>query len=1111
MEIRTLADFLPASSKPPFLALPLKQDFLATLLAITEALQQNTHAGIWGTAGHSLPGRVTILFPHERPRRYVKERLRCMASAHAKPLPLPAMFTVREAMARSLAEWQAQKGKPLLPEVPHLESVALAREAVLSVQKAAGGGLFKASSLAWEVFFGWGEKLVAFLEECDRQQVRIPLTMPWDFAPDNPYEEHAGLIGSALPGGPAGKELAATLCQHLGAIQRQYHTLLATRGYTSPGLMALACAEYAQSAQALPPFLGHSRLVLAGFVAPTATESAFFHRLWEEGAHVLMHTDVFLPQPSFTSVQPDPHTAWVKGWQAEVYSLADDADAESGQPFGALFQPDIAKIRFFAGYDAHSELACLQADAAPLLVQHTAALEENTGQTGGISPHYDAQMAFILPDPALLTPLLHYLPVEEVNISMGYPLARSRMARLIEILLSSMLSCKNGLYGHRHLSHFLHHPFIYTLSLFPLDTEQAQAGEKPLTLGDFLLPAEKLLQEGAPKKDLRGLVDALRATAIEAESTEKAQEWQSAADFLAHVLGLCFSDWENVQTLAQMAQVLRNLAVLLHRHAPFAQNRPSLDSEVLYYVWQTLVPALEAPSLMEEVLPRASLAALVRRLLEAGRVPFEAEPLTGVQVLGPLEARLLRFKHVFFLEMEDTVWPASPAPDPLVPEALRLFLHLPPASLRENLMAHTFYGILAPCESAFLYWQEGVESKGLLDSKKTPSRFVEALVWEWEKNTGRRLRKGQEPLRQATMSFKLPENKEQEPLPRTANAHAALLRLVEKGLSATALASYTGCPARFFYERLAHIQTPDTIEEENDPRGVGDAAHTALAASFTPLLGKKLMPGVCKAESVQQAFMQAVHAQGLLEHVPAISRFMLEENAALRFANFTESLDALAQNAQVTPIAVEESLRANLPFFPSPFNLQGKVDRVDERCLGAYADQASGASFGASSGAGSGLVILDYKTGSLPAPARNFWPSSPACEGMGQELAEFWARVLPFASDPVPAFEVADMARMRLVPASCLQLPFYLYLYSLAKKPLSHAAILDAAFVELQEAGEEVFFLGQEMENEARIFRLETCVPALIRFLCSCLFYAPHFPFHPGDACQYCAYATFCK
>lgn len=1102
MEVSTVADFLPAGSKPPFLALPLKQDFLGILLEMVQALQQTGNGGVLPNK-QGFAERVTILFPHERPRRYVKERLRRMASAYAKPLPLPAMFTVREAMARSLAEWQAQEGKAMLPEVPHLESVALAREAVLSVQKAAGGGLFKASSLAWEVFFGWGEKLVAFLEECDRQHVRIPLTMPWDFAPDTPYaEEHAGLIVSAMPDSPAEKELAATLCQHLGAIQRQYHILLAQHGYTSPGLMAHACAEYAQNTQTLPPFLGHSRLILAGFVAPTATESGFFHRLWVEGAHVLMHTDAFLPQHSFTCAQADPHVAWAKAWQADVHSLASETAGEAGQPFGANFQPDIGKINFFSGYDAHSELACMQADAAPLLAQQNATLPEGVSHTGDTFPHFDALMAFILPDPALLTPLLHYLPVEEVNISMGYPLARSRMARLIEILLSSMLSCKNGLYGHRYLSHFLHHPFIYTLSILPLDTaqalpEQPEAGEKPLILGDFLLPAEKLLQEGAPKKELAILVDALRAAALEAENAEKAQAWQSAADFLATVLDICFKDWEAVQTLAQMAQALRNLAVLLHRHASFAQNRPSLDSEVLYYIWQTLVPALEAPSLMEAVLSRTSLAALVRRLLEAGRVPFEAEPLTGVQVLGPLEARLLRFKHVFFLDMEDTVWPASPAPDPLVPETLRLFLGLPPALLRENLMAHTFYGILAPCESAFIYWQEGVESTGLLDSKKIPSRFVEALLWEWEKHTGRRLSKGQVPLRQASMSFKLPAGYEQEPLPRTANAYAALLRLVEKGLSATALASYVGCPARFFYERLAHIQAPESIVEENDPRGVGDAVHTALATSFSQLLGKKLMPGMFKAENVQQAFMLAVHEQGLLEHLPAISRFMLEENAALRFTNFVQSLDALANDVQVTPLAVEESLRAGLAFFPNPFNLQGKVDRVDERCMGANA--------------GTGLVILDYKTGSLPANARDFWPSSPACEGVNPELAKFWARVLPFATDPVPAFEEADMAHMRLVPASCLQLPFYVYLYSLAKQPSSHTAILDAAFVELQDTGAEVFFMGQEVESEARIFRLETCVPALIRFLCSCLFFAPHFPFHVGDACKYCPFAAFCS
>lgn len=43
--------------------------------------------------------------------------------------------------------------------------------------------------------------------------------------------------------------------------------------------------------------------------------------------------------------------------------------------------------------------------------------------------------AVVLPHPSLLMPVLQHLPERELNISLGYPLERSQMARLADLAL----------------------------------------------------------------------------------------------------------------------------------------------------------------------------------------------------------------------------------------------------------------------------------------------------------------------------------------------------------------------------------------------------------------------------------------------------------------------------------------------------------------------------------------------------------------------------------------------------------------------------------------------------------------------------------------------------
>ncbi|WP_027708230.1 PD-(D/E)XK nuclease family protein [Zooshikella ganghwensis] len=82
-------------------------------------------------------------------------------------------------------------------------------------------------------------------------------------------------------------------------------------------------------------------------------------------------------------------------------------------------------------------------------------------------------------------------------------------------------------------------------------------------------------------------------------------------------------------------------------------------------------------------LPEA-LALLQRQLLQN---TFQAQTKDSpIQILGALEGAGLRFSHCWLVGFDDSHWPPAPAPNPLIPIALQVRLHMPHASAERELM-----------------------------------------------------------------------------------------------------------------------------------------------------------------------------------------------------------------------------------------------------------------------------------------------------------------------------------------------------------------------------------------------------------------------------------------
>ncbi len=490
---------------------------------------------------------------------------------------------------------------------------------------------------------------------------------------------------------------------------------------------------------------------------------------------------------------------------------------------------------------------------------------------------------------------------------------------------------------------------------------------------------------------------------------------------------------------------------------------------------QRVIPALRDCELADTPFPREVLHTILRETLREERVPFEATPLAGLQVLGMLETRLLRFRRVIVLDATEDRLPGAPGHDPLLPDSLRAMAGLPDSRRRERVAAHNFHRLLAGAEEAVLCYQTGVDRSGLLDEKKIRSRFVEELLWREERARGGLLSPGQPPLHAAACTVR-PFRSAPRTIERTPAIDAALGRLLDAPVSPSTLDAWLTCPVRFFHERLAGLAPPDEVNEGDDPLAVGDLLHKVLLDFHLPHKGREVRRAELSADHLARLFLQRLAASdlsGQSGRLPPDALLMLEVAGPERLARYLSR-----QPERFTVLELEEPVEAAIEVPGSAGRrvrrLHGRVDRVDLR---GFED-------------GESAVILDYKTGKV-----EWKPSAWSDDAL-------WERIEVWTPDRDPDL-LADVA----AALHGVQLPAYMHMYG----QQSGRDVHDAAWVILRDAGQELPLFGEGTDDETRDTAITARIPALLAFLLRHMAEAPLLLPRDGKHCDWCSCTKLCK
>lgn len=1013
--------------------------FLPALVDLVESL----------TAGN--PARAVIVVPHNRPRRYLAELYRERALHSGSPQLLPRVLTVQEfiGLLRGQCPEQAVHTANLL------DRVALLYDCVQELAAHDSQLCARFAGMDIPRFLPWGLRLGALFEECFTQNIE---------AADLSYAE--GEVS----------ELAAVLLNALGRLQKAYVQALGARQWTTPGLDAYNVAHYLERAgqgmapsdsvdyaALLPPLLSpqlpshleqaeHRIVLLAGFGVLSGTEDAIFRHIWQAGAYVCLHTDTAI-------VDKKGHWACVdqQQWLARWGAKGEVATPSAQNAIGP-------RIHFMAGYDAHSQLLAVR---DMLMTDLTSEVSAGLPQA--------PSTAIVLADSGLLMPTLHSLTEKGVNISMGYPLERTPLCRLLDSILHAHATRQqDGRYHWRTLRHCLRHPYLQMLGMAGEGGLSGNMSGNPadrVSLRPVLLRMEGLLRQGSRFVCAGELIaKALAELGVDFDSP--------LAQLTQRVLHCVLDNFVQARTPADMGRAIADLCVVLLKYGEQVWERYPLDAESMYRLLHDVVPTLQGSALAQTDFPAPALHSLVRQAIQAGRVPFEADPIAGMQVLGMLETRLLHFERVVIVDATDDNLPGSPAQDPLLPDSLRLIVGLPDARHRDRTTAHNLFRLMQSAQDVYFYWQEGVQRSALFDGKKSRSRFVDTLIWHEEQRRGALLQAGEDPL-QVTPCPVRPMRRMRTPLHNSPALRARMANILAKGLSPTKLDAYMTCPLRFAFEHLCRLQPVQEVNEGDDPAAVGALIHEVLQQAYEPWLHKDLHKGDISAASLQQAFVAQLEASNLRSQLPPDSYCMLELAGPLRLGRYIER-----QPEATHIVALEQRLTAALQVRASSYALHGTVDRVDKR----HGE----------------LVVLDYKTGEVHAPIPAIWGDEEVWQGLncyfaGQEgsLAQTQRAVI----DPILTLK----EHIRSV-----QLPCYIHLLANNAALRRYGPVGDAALVRLRDDGEEIVLFGDSLDAEAKHRAVTEYIPILLGFLLQHMEFTENFIPIEGTHCEYCHYEGLC-
>ncbi|HTX99351.1 MAG TPA: PD-(D/E)XK nuclease family protein [Bacteroidota bacterium] len=525
------------------------------------------------------------------------------------------------------------------------------------------------------------------------------------------------------------------------------------------------------------------------------------------------------------------------------------------------------------------------------------------------APPMDERTVIVLPSADALFPVMEWtlplIPEGNFNVSLGYPAQRTPTYGFLESLVHLLDTREGDQFYVPDYLRFVLHPYTKNL----LINGHPEPNRILFHEIEFLLAG----RAGNPFISLEFLE---QNTALLTTVAEQSKEYDPAlsaemvAEHLRSVHDLFLRRTVRAGTLGACAESLRDILTFVDDHSAARQH--TLFRRFVAEMMEAL-DALRSSKLGAYTeTEHSSYGRLVLHALQRVHIPFPGTPVQGLQVLGLLETRNLRFDHVVVLDVNDEVLPGSPDVDPMLPVAVRAALKLPLPFERQEAIDHYFTVLLAGARKATLFYKEGVADRR--------SRFIERMIWSGEKQQN--AQNAVDPAIRVSMEVSA-ANRTPVALAKTSE-DMRLLRTMN--FSATALDAYLRCQLQFYYANVLGLRERPEADPEIDPRGIGTILHEVMSALDIRSLGTTIPAGQDRSEDLAGA-LDRIFAERFGPN-PSIPLVLMKTQMQKQIARYLRWYSQAVLSAG--PVALE-GVEVPLTGKFDGVRLSGRADRIERR------------------------------------------------------------------------------------------------------------------------------------------------------------------------------------
>ncbi|MCH4896881.1 PD-(D/E)XK nuclease family protein [Marinilabiliaceae bacterium JC040] len=507
--------------------------------------------------------------------------------------------------------------------------------------------------------------------------------------------------------------------------------------------------------------------------------------------------------------------------------------------------------------------------------------------------------AVVLGDESLLIPTLYSIPsnIDAINVTMGYPAQNSTITGFIKSIIELQDSIKINknecLFFYKPLITLLNHQFLCDENTIS-DINEIQK-ENKIYVGEKDLKCKNKI-ESILKHPKTGY---------------------EAGNYLISILHDIF---QHINIISS------------------EENNIKLEKEYLFNIYTQIKRINSIVGEYNINLRPKTYYKIISKIIKGLTIPFEGEPLAGLQVMGLMETRLLDFKYLNILSCNEGKLPKSSAGQSYIPYNLRKGFGLPTLEHQDSMFAYYFYRLIQRADNINFYYstrRDGIRTGEM-------SRFLYQLKYESIHNIKEyNITNEIGTISPVEISIKKDDEIIKEIDKITSNE--------KRPLSPSAINTYRTCKLKFYFQYIKRLKEKDEIIDSIDNRIFGLIYHDSMEKIYKPYIGQELknedFDNIIKNKTILHKHLSKAFSNNYFED--GNSKELEGEAKILYNVIFNYIIQTLKKDKTLSPIKILETENRHkicLNVLDKKRYIGGIIDRVDET--------------------EHSVRIIDYKTGS---------------------------------------------------------------------------------------------------------------------------------------------------